>query len=908
MAVGSLSARILADASGIKSGLGLTRSELKLTRQAFLDSSSDVDKLNAALGVLDTARGKGAFADEQQYAQAIAQVRSELDPAAIAATRTAAAVDQVNASLREQAATAGMSADEIQRYKLAQQGATQEQIESVAAAQQQVAAAQAQAAAVAQQAAAVRQADAAVERLSASLREQIATQGMSADEIARYKLQQQGATQEQIESVAAMQRQAAAFRQQAAAVEQARQLTAQVDRLADALREEAATAGMSADQIQVWKLRQAGASDAAIQHIQVLQRQRTAAVQAAGGHQALAGGLQGVIAGNAGAIPGVGGLTNVLSAGHPALMAAAAGLAAFAAGLTVVISLGKAFVATVREQFDEVDKLNKSARNLGIDPEALVTLDLAARRAGVETEKLTGAVQKMSRTIGQAELGQGGAAKALDNLGLSARQLAGLRPEQQLATIGEAIRRLPTASQQAAAASAIFGRETKDLMEVLKLTTGEMAAFAQQADSMNLTFDAETGLEVERLNDLMDDLRDTWNGVARDVAISVAPALADAAQQMRDAFADEAVQQSLRDMADAAGVMAGAVRLLSAEMSGFTENAATWGPGTRTYLELFFSDEQIDQATAYVTKQRKIEAQREKDLAEFLKNTSNLLKGGKPASPAADIAPPEIEDTGIPALTQTMDALREQAETYGMNAERIALYRAAKSGASAEDLAEMRRLQEEIRLRREASAAFDAAAAAAADAESSAFKVEVSPETKEAIAWLEETRKQQESLAKSLDETTRRYQEQAATAGMTAEQIELYRLQQQGATPEQLAQVEGLQQQAAAAKAAADQTAGLADATDRLAGVNAALGGSAEAAEAIQRFRAQAGAGAVAVAADLAPPPLAVTLASPPPATGSAPAEDRLGVALDRVAELLQEIAANTGRPAVELDVEEVSA
>jgi len=91
MTIGTLAARIMADASGIKSGMGLTRDELKLTRQAFIDSQTDADKLNTALKLLEQARGKGAFKDEEQYARAVAKVREQLDPAAAAARQFAAA-------------------------------------------------------------------------------------------------------------------------------------------------------------------------------------------------------------------------------------------------------------------------------------------------------------------------------------------------------------------------------------------------------------------------------------------------------------------------------------------------------------------------------------------------------------------------------------------------------------------------------------------------------------------------------------------------------------------------------------------------------------------------------------------------------------------------------------------------
>ena len=100
MTIGTLSARILMDASGVKAGLGLTRAEMKLTRQAFIDSTSDVERLEAALRTLESARDKGAFRDEAEYAKAVAAVRAELDPTIRAERELAAA----RATADEQAA------------------------------------------------------------------------------------------------------------------------------------------------------------------------------------------------------------------------------------------------------------------------------------------------------------------------------------------------------------------------------------------------------------------------------------------------------------------------------------------------------------------------------------------------------------------------------------------------------------------------------------------------------------------------------------------------------------------------------------------------------------------------------------------------------------------------------------
>jgi hypothetical protein len=121
MSIGTLSARILADASGIKSGMGLTRSELKATREAFMATRTDAEKMQAALDVLAKANAKGAFKEAKDYEAAVKETRRQLDPAVKAqeaaraeAERTAS--ERQRADEREAAAVISRNRTEREKY------------------------------------------------------------------------------------------------------------------------------------------------------------------------------------------------------------------------------------------------------------------------------------------------------------------------------------------------------------------------------------------------------------------------------------------------------------------------------------------------------------------------------------------------------------------------------------------------------------------------------------------------------------------------------------------------------------------------------------------------------------------------------------------------------------------------
>ena len=168
------------------------------------------------------------------------------------------ALDQVTARLQEQIAVTGYSADEAERWKLAQAGVTEAQLRTVAAMQQQAAAGQAY----------VSLRDDTYSLIDA-LQRQIDTVGMSADEIQLADLRARGLSDTWITLVGKMQ-------EGAAAAERAASTQRLVGQAMADLQQEIATAGMSPEDIQIWRLAQAGATEQQLDQVRALQQQAIA--------------------------------------------------------------------------------------------------------------------------------------------------------------------------------------------------------------------------------------------------------------------------------------------------------------------------------------------------------------------------------------------------------------------------------------------------------------------------------------------------------------------------------------------------------------------------------------------------------------------------------------------------------
>jgi len=192
------------------------------------------------------------------------------------ATPAAAAFDaaQMVRSMQQQIQWAGASEDQLAMLRLQAQGLSGDWLHVIGIMQRDLGVAKRTA-----------EARAEVERMHQSLREQIATQrlgaaGWSPEQIERWKLAQRGATAEQVQQLAVLQQQAAAMKtqqdNQAAAKQRQEALRGSLADTTKRLKEQIATAGMSPEEIELYKLKEQGASREQLAQVAMLQQQASA--------------------------------------------------------------------------------------------------------------------------------------------------------------------------------------------------------------------------------------------------------------------------------------------------------------------------------------------------------------------------------------------------------------------------------------------------------------------------------------------------------------------------------------------------------------------------------------------------------------------------------------------------------
>ena len=158
------------------------------------------------------------------------------------------------------------------------------------------------------------------------------------------------------------------------------------------------------------------------------------------------------------------------------------------------------FIGRVNSAADSINdlsgKLNASAANLSV-------IQLAAQQSGGSVDGVTTAFGAMTNKIGEAVAGNKQAIAAFDKLGLSAKQLAGMRTDEAFQRIADATSKVGNQYERASAAQDIFGKGARDIQGLLNEGTSAIdgARAALEAHGAALS-----DLDIARIGVMNDEL------------------------------------------------------------------------------------------------------------------------------------------------------------------------------------------------------------------------------------------------------------------------------------------------------------------------------------------------------------------------------------------------------------------
>lgn len=189
--------------------------------------------------------------------------------------------------------------------------------------------------------------------------------------------------------------------------------------------------------------------------------------------------------------------------------------------------------AMVKNQLQVIDDLGKLSDRLQIATEDLQGFQHAAKISGADTVMLNKALQNMNRRLGEARMGVGEAIRGLEMLGLKADAVAKLGTAEAFREIAEGISKMKDATDKAAAANALFGRQGMELLNTLNLGREGLKKYMDEMVNIGVITREEAAL-VEEANDSMTTFKASIDAAAQRLTIALAPALELVANKMTD--------------------------------------------------------------------------------------------------------------------------------------------------------------------------------------------------------------------------------------------------------------------------------------------------------------------------------------------------------------------------------------
>jgi len=158
----------------------------------------------------------------------------------------------------------------------------------------------------------------------------------------------------------------------------------------------------------------------------------------------------------------------------------------------------------------------------GLAVDKLMLLQTAFAHSGLAASDVQPVINKMQKAIESAATSGGPAAEAFQRMGLSASKLSGMRADEQLSAIGDAINTIQNPTQKAAAAMEIFGKSGGKALALF--ASGGLADAATAVGNQAQLMKENAGV-FDKITDILGTAATKLQGLYVGIASVVAPML-----------------------------------------------------------------------------------------------------------------------------------------------------------------------------------------------------------------------------------------------------------------------------------------------------------------------------------------------------------------------------------------------
>lgn len=187
------------------------------------------------------------------------------------------------------------------------------------------------------------------------------------------------------------------------------------------------------------------------------------------------------------------------------------GQKAFETLLNAAKAVPAALLSAAKAVMDLGGNLIDTAAKTGMTVEAIQELTYAGSLVGVTFDEIAGAVAKMQANLINAP-------EKFERLGLSAKALREMKPEDQFTAIAEQIGKIEDPAARSAAAIEMFGKGGVALMPLL---TSNVRDAREEAERLGLVMSTGVAAAADDLGDKVDTLSMVWDGLTRNLGAAI---------------------------------------------------------------------------------------------------------------------------------------------------------------------------------------------------------------------------------------------------------------------------------------------------------------------------------------------------------------------------------------------------
>lgn len=187
------------------------------------------------------------------------------------------------------------------------------------------------------------------------------------------------------------------------------------------------------------------------------------------------------------------------------------------AGAAVSASLGlmtKSFISTTA-------RIDDTSKALQLSAKSFQNLSYAASQTGSDITTLSMGIKTLSRVVSRANDGNAEYQRALQEIGLSYKDLLKLSPEKQFEKVGQALNNISSPTRKVALSMELFGKSGAALIE----TASNMSQLSEEAKRLGIIIDDDIIEAGDTLSDRFATINQQISSLNANIGASLAPIL-----------------------------------------------------------------------------------------------------------------------------------------------------------------------------------------------------------------------------------------------------------------------------------------------------------------------------------------------------------------------------------------------